>query len=77
MRGCPHGRVGKSAPSTSAAQGFASLNPGVDLALSSNHAEAACHIEPERPTTRIYNHVLGGIWGEEKKKEKEKIGNRC
>ena len=37
----------------------------------SSHAEAASHIaEPEGPTTRMYNYVLGGF-GEEKKKEEE------
>ena len=50
---------------------------------SSGHAEAASHIaQPEGPTTRIYNYVLGGFGEEEKrkrkkKKEKKKIHNRC
>ena len=49
---------------------------GTDLAPSSSHTEAAAHIaEPEGPTTRIYNYVLGGF--EEKKKEKKKISIRC
>ena len=34
---------------------------------SSGHAVAAFHIELERPTTRIYNYVLG-LWGEKKKR---------
>ena len=39
---------------------------------SSGHAEAASHTaQPEGPTTRIYNYVLGSL-GE--KKEKKKIG---
>ena len=39
--------------------------------------EVVSHIaEPEGPTTRIYNYVLGGS-GEKKKKKKKKIGNRC
>ena len=38
---------------------------------SSSHAEVAFHIaQPEGPTTRIYNYVLGGF-GEKKKKEEE------
>ena len=41
---------------------------------SSGHAEAASDIaQPEGPTTRIYNYVLGGLWGGEEGKE---IGNR-
>ena len=32
--------------------------------------------QPEGPTTRIYNYVLGSF-GEKKKKEERKIGNRC
>ena len=33
---------------------------------SSGHAEAASHMpQPEGPTTRIYNYVLGALWGEE------------
>ena len=36
---------------------------------SSSHAEMASHTaQPEGPTTRIYNYVLGGF-GEEKKKK--------
>ena len=44
--------------------------------LSSSHAEEASHIaQPEGPTTRIYNYVLGGF--REKKKKKKKICNGC
>ena len=36
---------------------------------SSSHAEAASRIaQPEGPTTRIYNHVLGGFGKKKKKK---------
>ena len=43
---------------------------------SSDHAEVASHIaEPERPTTRIYNCVLGGF-GEKKKTEKKRKERR-
>ena len=42
---------------------------------SSGHAEVASYIaQPEGPTTRIYNYVLGGF--EEEEEEKKKIGNR-
>ena len=54
--------------SASVAQGFTSSDPG----HGHGHAEAASHIaQPEGPTTRIYNCVLGGL-GEKKKKKKEK-----
>ena len=33
--------------------------------------------QPEGPTTRIYNYVLGGFGEKKRKKEKKKIGNRC
>ena len=37
---------------------------------SSGHAETASHIaQPEGPTTRTYNYVLGGFGGKEEKKE--------
>ena len=53
--------------STSAAQGFTRPSGS----CSSGHAEAASHIaEPEGPTIRIYNYVLGGF-GEKNKKEKK------
>ena len=43
---------------------------------SSGHAEVASHVaQPEGPTARIYNYVLGGFGEEEKKTQK--IGNRC
>ena len=47
---------------------------------SSGHVEAVSHIaQPERPTIRIHNCVLGELWGGEEKRKKEnmKIGNRC
>ena len=44
---------------------------------SSGHTEVVSHTaQPEAPTTRIYNYVLGRLWGEEEKKRK-KIGNSC
>ena len=43
---------------------------------SSSYAEVASHLaEPEGPTTRIYNYVLGGF-EEKKKKRKKKIDNK-
>ena len=50
-------------------RGFASFAPGRQHGKhSSCHAEAASHIaEPEAPTTRIYNYVLGGFGEKEKK----------
>ena len=61
----------KFAHSALAAQGFAGSDSGHrPTHHSSGHAEAASHIaEPEGPTTRIYNYVLGGF-GEKKKKKK-------
>ena len=52
--------------------GFRASDPGNGPTYcSSSHAEAASHIaQPEGPTTRIYNHVLGGF-GEKKKKKKD------
>ena len=51
---------------------------------SSGHAEVASHIaQPEGPTARIYNYVLGGgRFGEKKRKKRRrrrrrKIGNSC
>ena len=56
------------------AQGFTGSDPG--RRHSTAHAEVTSHIaQPEGPTTRIYNYVLG-VFGE-KKKKKKKIGNRC
>ena len=44
---------------------------GVDWHHSSGHAQAASHMpQLEGPTTRMYNYVLGGIWGEKAKKKK-------
>ena len=38
---------------------------------SSSHAEVASHIvQPEGLATRIYNYVLGALWGEEQEEEK-------
>ena len=38
---------------------------------SSGHVEAASHMpELEGPTTKIYNYVLGGIWGEKAERKK-------
>ena len=40
------------------------------------HAEAMSHTaQPEGPTSRIYNYILGGFG--EKKKKKKNISNRC
>ena len=45
---------------------------GADMHHSSGHAEAASHMpQPEGPTTKIYNYVLGGF-GEKKKKKRRK-----
>ena len=41
--------------------------------LGSSHAEAASHIpEPEGPTIRIHNYVLGGFGEKKKKKDRKK-----
>ena len=46
---------------------------GMDPAQLSGHAEAVSHIaEPEAPTARIYNYVLGGF-GDKKKKKKGRL----
>ena len=38
----------------------------------SGHAEAVSHMpQLEGPTTKIYNYVLGGIWGEKAEKKEE------
>ena len=60
-----------------AAQGFTSSDPGRGHGTAHQaHAEAASHMaQPEEPTTRIYNYVLGGFG--EKPKKRKKIGNRC
>ena len=58
------------AHSASVAQGFAGSDPGQRTwHSSSGHAEVESNIvQPEGPTTRIYNYVLGGFG--EKKEEK-------
>ena len=62
--------------STSAAQGFTSSDPGRRHGTAVRPCWGGSHIEqPEALTTRIYNYVLGGFG--EKRKKKEKIGNRC
>ena len=39
---------------------------------SSDHAEVASHVPLlEGPTTKLYNYVLGGIWGENKAEKKK------
>ena len=41
---------------------------------SSGHAEAVFHIaKPEALTTRIYNYVRGGLWGEEEEKKRRRL----
>ena len=59
--------------SASAAQGFTGLDPGHGHGTTHlSPAEVASHIaQPEGPTTRIYNYVLGDV-GEKKKKKKER-----
>ena len=43
----------------------------------SSHAEEAFHkAQPEGPTTRIYNYVLGSF-GEKKEKKGRKLATRC
>ena len=61
--------------SSLAAQGFTGLDPGRGHGTnSSSHAEVASHTEePEGPTTRRYNYVLGASGEKEKRK---KIGSR-
>ena len=74
--GQTHGRVVKFVHCVSAAQGFPGLDPGRRPHSSSSHAEAASHIaELERPTTRIYSYVLGGL-GEKKKKLATDVSSR-
>ena len=53
------------------AQDFAGSDPGAQTRdCSSSHAEVASYIiQPEGPTTRIYNYVVGGF-GEKKKNKK-------
>ena len=42
---------------------------------SSGHAGVASHVpQLEGPTTKIYNYVLGAVWGEKaEKKKREKV----
>ena len=59
------------AGSASAAWGFTSSDLGAEWHCSSGHAEVVSHIaQPEGPTTRIYNYVLG-VFGEKKKKREK------
>ena len=47
---------------------------GADRDRSSGHAEAGSHIaEPEGPTTRMYNYILGGFREKKKKKKKRRL----
>ena len=58
------------ARSTSAAQGFAGLDPG----LGHGHVEEASHMpQLEGPTTTIYNYVPGGLGEIKQKKIKIKM----
>ena len=75
----PHGQVVKFVCSALSAQGFPGLIPGHrhgttwhHMAPQSGHAEAASHIAQSAAlTTRIYNYVLGGLWGEQEEEKKE------
>ena len=74
--GRPRGPVVKSSCSASAAQGFAGSDTRRGHGTARQAAEAMSHMpQPEAPTTRIYNCVLGGFG--ERKKENKKIGNSC
>ena len=69
-QGPPRGRVLKFTHSASAAQGFASSDPGRGHGThrSSGHAEAASHMpQLEGPTIKIHSYVPGGF-GEKKEK---------
>lgn len=68
--------MAKFARSVLVAQGFAGWDPGRGHSIA-HQAMWRWHptiAEPERPTTRMYNCVLG-VFGEEKEKKKEK--NPC
>ena len=66
----------KFEPCALAAQGFQFGSQEPTWHRSSGHAEAVSHIaQPEGPTTRIYNCVLGGF-GEKKKREEGGGGGR-
>ena len=72
LRGWPHGQVVKFAHCSLAAQGFAGSDPRhghgtTHQAMLRQHPTA----QPEAPTTRIYNYVLGGF-GEKKKRKNKK-----
>lgn len=65
--------MAKFARSVLVAQGFAGWDPGRGHSIA-HQAMWRWHptiAEPERPTTRMYNCVLG-VFGEEKEKKKEK-----
>lgn len=47
-----------------------------DLAPLSSHDEVVSHMEPPEGTTRIYNYVLGRLWGEGKKKRLIQLGSK-
>ena len=74
FRGQPCGRVVKFACSISAAQGFTGSDPGRGHGTAHQAMlEVASHIaQPEGPTSRIYNYVLGGFGDKKKKKKKKK-----
>ena len=77
--GQPCGRVVRFARSATAAQGFSDSDPGCGhgTTRSSGHDEAASHVlQLEGPITKVYNYVLGEIWGENAGKKK-RIGNSC
>ena len=64
--------------STAVAQGIARSNPGRRTwHPSSAHVEAVSHMpQLEGPAAKIYNYVLGGIWGDKaeiKKKDWQQL----
>ena len=63
--------------SGSAAQGFSGSDPGgARSTAQSGRVEVMSHItQPEGPTTRIYNYVLGDFGEKKKKKEKKMFVN--
>ena len=71
LRGWPCGQVVKFTPSTLGSPGFHQFESWVQTwHRSSGHAIAASHIaEPEGPTTRICNYILGGFVEKKKKKK--------
>ena len=77
--GRPRGRVVKFARSAAVAQSFAGSDPGCGHGTAHlGHAEAASHMpQLDRPTTKIYNYVPGGIWGNKKAGKKKKVGHSC